>query len=98
MYYWMATVDDALISDFMLRDGFYYLYKNDNDPYKFLGEEAIDKALCYQNLLNTGVPVTLSIREVLLIKDILETNKIYCEKYKLTGTADKLDKAIKKSN
>ena len=91
-----AKVDDVLITAALLKQGYPYLARDDDELYTFLGDEAIKKALAFQEALNKEIPIKLTAREIFSLGILLKNNKDYCRLFKLDDCAIKLNRALEK--
>lgn len=89
----ITEVSDPLIAK-MMQDEHYHLSHEAGEPYRFIGADAATRAIRWQALLETEVPVSLTVREAFFIGRILKECDEYHALFGISGCKDKLTKAV----
>lgn len=89
-----VDVYSNLIATIMRDESLPYLAREDNDPYCFIGDDAVDRALYWEKVINTEVPVNLTVMEAFTLAKMLKDYPMYSDCYGINGCEDKLIKAV----
>ena len=89
----ITEVSDSLVAKMMMSEH-YYIAHEAGEPYRFIGADAASRAIYWQALLETEVPVSLTVREAFMIGKLLSENEEYHELLGIEGCVDKLTKAV----
>lgn len=89
-----VDVYDSTIAAMMREDGLPYLAREDGDPYCFIGDDAADRAKYWEKVVNTTIPVNLTVMEAFALSKMLEDNPVYGCYFGINGCGDKLKRAV----
>lgn len=90
----IVEVSDYVIANLLAIEGYPYLQRDDNDPVRFVGDDAAKRAVCLDELINTKIPVQLTLKEAFVLSELVAESQTFCKRFGIEDVGDKIDKAV----
>ena len=90
----ITYVGDYTIANLMAMEGYTYLYHEDGAPVRFIDDDAADKALYWQDLINAKIPLVLTLKEICVLSKLVADNPSICKQFGVEDVGNKIDKAV----